>query len=144
MLLLQYYYGTTLLGHGVLNNHLCHITAAVDYYSVRYHCYNVTTTALHYDNTSTSVLPCCGCGAILLHYCKKPFNTTLTNHVPEHCFYSAPTTLVHHCPTAVRNYSYSTTTDALQFDGMKYIAGYDSRGLCLLRYYRAAAKPNVT
>eukprot|EP00959_Pyramimonas_sp_CCMP1952_P348148 7292101-Pyramimonas_sp.AAC.1 len=52
--------------------------------------------------------------------------TTLTNHVLEHCFYSAATTLVHHCSTTVRNYSYSTTAGALQFDCINTISECDN------------------
>eukprot|EP00959_Pyramimonas_sp_CCMP1952_P242030 5059386-Pyramimonas_sp.AAC.1 len=66
--------------------------------------------------TPQPCLPCCGSEAFLLQYCRQPLSTTLTNPAREHWFYSATTTLVHHCPATVQNYSYCATTGALQFD----------------------------
>eukprot|EP00959_Pyramimonas_sp_CCMP1952_P309639 6479927-Pyramimonas_sp.AAC.1 len=88
-------------------------------------------------------LSCCSSGAFLLQYGRQSLSTTLTNHVLEYCLYSATTTLVHHCFTTVPNYSYSATTDALQFDGMNIISEYDSSGLCLLQYYSATTEPHI-
>eukprot|EP00959_Pyramimonas_sp_CCMP1952_P132439 2769297-Pyramimonas_sp.AAC.1 len=73
--------------------------------------------------------------------CRQSLGTTLTDHVLEHCFYSATTTLVFHGSTTVRNQSYSTTTDALQFDGIHTTSEYDSSGLFVLRQYNATTKP---
>eukprot|EP00959_Pyramimonas_sp_CCMP1952_P054260 1134873-Pyramimonas_sp.AAC.1 len=109
----------------VLKYLLCHITAAVlhyDYYNVYYNCNSVTTTSLHYYHTTFF--------SDMLRQWSIPIIV-------------ATTTLVHHCSTPVRNYSYNTTTDALQFDGINTTSGYGSSGLFLLQYYIATTKPSA-